>query len=157
LGSSDFRGIFEVINDGAQAFRGVIPKDRWKEPYMSAEELKGETEAEAQFYGWTEDHELLGVMGIQAFPNISLIRHSYVLSEHQRGGIGTKLLKYLIDLTENSTILVGTWSDAAWAISFYQKHGFRLLTSTDVERLLRKYWEIPERQVETSVVLKLEK
>jgi GNAT superfamily N-acetyltransferase len=151
---SDFDALLQVINDAAQAYKGVIPDDRWKEPYMSAEELKEEIEAGIRFYGWVEGGHLLGVAGIQAVRDTSLIRHAYVLPGWQRRGIGTRLLDYLMGLAETRQILVGTWADATWAIGFYEKHGFRLVRSREKDRLLRMYWNIPKRQVETSVVLK---
>ena len=151
---SDFDAILKVINDAAQAYRGVIPDDRWKEPYMSAEELRGEIEAGVRFFGWIEVGRLLGVTGIQALKDTTLIRHAYVFPGYQRQGIGTELLEYLIGLAETPEILVGTWADATWAIRFYEKHGFKLVSSREKDRLLRTYWNIPERQVETSVVLR---
>jgi GNAT superfamily N-acetyltransferase len=151
---SDFSVILKVINDAAQAYKGVIPDDRWKEPYMSAEELKGEIEAGVRFFGWVEGGHLLGVTGIQALKDTTLIRHAYVLPGCQRSGIGTRLLEYLTGLAETPEILVGTWTDATWAIRFYEKHGFKLVSSGEKDRLLRTYWSIPERQIETSVVLK---
>jgi GNAT superfamily N-acetyltransferase len=154
LSFPDFNSILEVINDAAQAYKGVIPKDRWKEPYMSADELRKEIEAGVFFYGWVEDELIVGVMGIQAVKDTTLIRHSYVLPKYQRRGIGGKLLKHLINLTYTPGMLVGTWADVTWAISFYEKNGFELLSHEEKDRLLRKYWDIPERQIETSVVLK---
>ena len=151
---SDFGAILKVINDAAQAYKGVIPADRWKEPYMSARELKKEIEAGVRFFGWVEGGHLLGVAGIQALKDTTLIRHAYVLPEYQEKGIGTRLLEYLIGLAETGEILVGTWADATWAIRFYQKHGFKLVSSKEKDRLLRTYWNIPERQIETSVVLR---
>jgi GNAT superfamily N-acetyltransferase len=151
---SDFDAILKVINDAAQVYKGVIPDDRWKEPYMSAEELRGEIEAGVRFFGWVEGGHLLGVTGIQALQDTTLIRHAYVLPGYQRQGIGTKLLEYLIGLAETLEILVGTWVDATWAIRFYEKHGFKLVSPREKDRLLRTYWNIPERQVETSVVLR---
>jgi GNAT superfamily N-acetyltransferase len=151
---SDFDTILKVINDAAQAYKGVIPDDRWKEPYMSAEELRGEIEAGVRFFGWVEGGHLLGVTGIQALQDTTLIRHAYVLPGYQRQGIGTKLLEYLMGLAETLEILVGTWVDATWAIRFYEKRGFKLMSSREKDRLLRKYWNIPERQIETSVVLR---
>ena len=151
---SDFDYILAVINDAAQAYKGVIPDDRWKEPYMSAGELKEEIEAGVQFFGWVEGGHLLGVAGIQALKNTTLIRHAYVLPGCQKKGIGTKLLEYLVGLAEAPEVLVGTWADAAWAIRFYEKHGFKLVSSREKDKLLRAYWHIPERQVETSVVLR---
>ena len=150
---SDFNAILKVINDAAQAYKGVIPDDRWKEPYMPAGELKEEIEAGVRFFGWVEGGHLLGVTGIQAL-DTTLIRHAYVLPGCQRRGIGTRLLEYLMDSAETSEILVGTWADATWAIRFYEKHGFKLVSSREKDRLLRTYWNIPERQIETSVVLR---
>ena len=151
---SDFDAILKVINDAAQAYKGVIPDDRWKKPYMSAEELKEEIEAGTRFFGWVESGYLLGVAGIQDLRDTTLIRHAYVLPGCQRKGTGTRLLEYLLDLTETPEILVGTWADATWAIRFYEKHGFKLVSSREKDRLLRTYWNIPERQIETSVVLR---
>jgi GNAT superfamily N-acetyltransferase len=154
LSASDFDAILEVINDAAEAYKGVIPDDRWKEPYMSAEELAKEIEAGVRFFGWMKGERLLGVAGIQALGDTTLIRHAYVLSGCQRKGLGTRLLKYLIGLAGTLEVLVGTWADATWAIRFYEKHGFKLVSSREKDRLLRAYWSIPERQIETSVVLR---
>ena len=151
---SDLDAILEVINDAAQAYKGVIPDDRWKEPYMSAEELRKEIEAGVRFFGWTKGERLLGVTGIQALRDTTLIRHAYVVSGFQRKGIGEKLLEYLLGLAGTHEILVGTWADATWAIRFYEKHGFKLVSSKEKDRLLRAYWNIPERQPEISVVLR---
>jgi len=154
---SDFDAILNVINDAAQAYKGVIPDDRWKEPYMSAEELKEEIEAGVQFFGWVEDEHLLAVVGIQPIKDTTLIRHIYVLAECQRRGIGTRLVKYMMGLAQTPEILVGTWADATWAIRFYEKHDFKLVSPEEKDKLLRAYWNIPERQVETSVVLRFMK
>jgi len=151
---SDSDAILKVINDAAQAYKGVIPDDRWKELYMSAGELKEEIEAGVQFFGWMEGGHLLGVAGIQSLKDTTLIRHAYVLSGFQSRGTGTRLLEYLMSLAETPEILVGTWADVTWAIRFYEKHGFKLVSSREKDRLLRKYWNIPERQIETSVVLR---
>ena len=151
---SDFDAILKIINDAAQAYKGVIPDDRWKEPYMSAEELRGEIEAGVRFFAWLEGGHLLGVTGIQALKDTTLIRHAYVIPGYQRQGIGTKLLEYLRGLAETQEILVGTWADATWAIRFYEKHGFKLVSPKEKDRLLQTYWNIPQRQVETSVVLR---
>jgi GNAT superfamily N-acetyltransferase len=147
--------MLNVVNDAAQTYKGVIPEDRWKEPYMPAEELKQEVESGVEFYGWKENSVLVAVMGIQVVNDVTLIRHAYVLTAHQRRGIGENLLKHLMRLARTSTVLVGTWEAAYWAVRFYEKHGFRLVPSEEKDRLLRKYWNIPERQIETSVVLKL--
>jgi GNAT superfamily N-acetyltransferase len=154
---SDSDSISKVVNDAAQAYKDVIPSDRWKEPYMSSEELRKEIENGVEFYGWEENDTLLGVMGIQPVKDTTLIRHSYVLTKHQRRGIGEKLLNHLKNLAKTSEILVGTWQDATWAVRFYEKHGFKLVSSKEKDKLLRKYWNIPERQIETSVVLKMKK
>ncbi len=150
---SDFDRILEIINDAAQAYKGVIPEDCWHEPYMPPEELKKEIEDGVVFWGNENDGQLVGIMGIQDKGEVSLIRHAYVLTQAQKQGIGTKLLRYLESLTEKP-ILIGTWAAASWAISFYQKNGYTLVSEEEEKnRLLRKYWSIPERQVETSVVL----
>jgi len=155
LSPSELDSMLNVVNDAAQAYKGVIPEDRWKEPYMSAEELRKEIESGVEFYGWKEDNALVAVMGIQLVNDVTLIRHAYVLTNHQRRGIGINLLKHLLNLARTSEVLVGTWEAAYWAVRFYEKHGFTLVSKEEKERLLRKYWNIPERQIETSVVLKL--
>lgn len=151
---SDFDAILEVINDAAQAYKGAIPDDRWKEPYMSADELRKEIQAGVRFFGLTKGERLVGLAGIQALKGATLIRHAYVLPAFQRKGIGTRLLKYLMGMSRTDEVLVGTWADATWAIRFYEKHGFRLVSQREKDRLLRAYWSIPERQIETSVVLR---
>jgi GNAT superfamily N-acetyltransferase len=155
LSPSEFDSMLNVVNDAAQAYKDVIPEDRWKEPYMPTEELRKEIESGVEFYGWKEDNVLVAVMGIQLVNDVTLIRHSYVLTAHQRRGIGENLLKHFINLARTSEVLVGTWEAAYWAIRFYEKHGFRLIPKKEKDMLLRKYWNIPERQIETSVVLKL--
>ena len=149
---SDFNRIFEIINDAAQAYKGVIPADRWHEPYMPFEELMKEIENGVVFWGLVHDGQLLGVMGIQDKGDVTLIRHAYVWTRAQKLGIGTKLLHYLESLTVKP-ILIGTWKAASWAISFYEKNGYTLVSEEEKNYLLKKYWSIPERQVETSVVL----
>jgi len=153
----DLDSILEVINDAAQVYQGVIPDDRWKEPYMSAKELGDEIDSGVDFFGLKEEGRIIGVMGIQELKDVTLIRHTYVLTEHQRRGVGSKLLQYLINLAEGPEILVGTWKAASWAIQFYEAYGFTLVSSYEKDRLLRKHWNIPERQVETSVVLTFNK
>jgi len=150
--SKDFDSIYEIVNDAAQAYKGIIPADRWKEPYMPKEELRHEIEEGVVFWGCEEEGELIGVMGIQHVQDVTLIRHAYVRTSRQNQGVGGKLLAHLRKQTSRP-ILIGTWSDATWAIRFYEKHGFRLVSRQEKERLLRRYWSIPERQVETSVVL----
>lgn len=144
--------IFEIINDAAQAYKGVIPADRWHEPYMSQEQLKQEIDAGVSFWGFEEDGHLVGVMGIQDKGEVTLIRHSYVRQQSRNRGVGTILLKFLESITDNP-ILIGTWADATWAIAFYEKNGYRLVSTEEKNRLLRKFWTIPERQIDTSVVL----
>jgi N-acetylglutamate synthase-like GNAT family acetyltransferase len=148
----DFSVISAIINDAAQAYRGVIPGDRWHEPYMPIEELKREVEDDVEFWGYEEAGELAGVMGLQDKDDLHLIRHAYVRTSSQNRCIGTKLLRHLERMTDKP-ILIGTWADANWAIKFYQKNGYRVLSRSETERLLKKYWRIPERQVVTSVVL----
>lgn len=144
--------MFAVINDAARAYRGHVPDDCLHEPYMSEDELRGEIAAGVRFFGWFEDGELLGVMGIQDVQDVTLIRHAYVATRARRGGIGGKLLRHLLALT-GRPVLVGTWRAATWAIDFYARHGFRLVDAAEKTALLRKYWTISERQNETSVVL----
>jgi GNAT superfamily N-acetyltransferase len=156
LTDKDFQAIFQVVNDAAQAYRGKIPADRWKEPYMPQEELQEEIRSGVQFYGYSENDKLIAVMGIQPVDDVTLIRHAYTLTSQQRKGIGEKLLSHLLPLAQTSRILVGTWETAPWAIKFYEKHGFRLLSRQETNILLKKYWKIPERQVETSIVLEYE-
>jgi len=149
---NDFEIILAVINDGAAAYRGVVPADRLGDPYMSARELRREIEAGVSFWGFEDDGEIAGVMGIQDVQDVTLIRHAYVRRDRQRRGIGGELLRHLRILTARP-VLMGTWAAASWAIRFYERHGFRLVSATEKDRLLRKYWVIPERQVDTSVVL----
>ena len=144
--------IWQIINDGAQAYKGVIPADQWAEPYMSRDEMQHEIEDGVAFWGLEDGGELVGVMGIQKVRDVTLIRHAYVRSEWQKRGIGARLLAQLRGLTEDP-ILIGTWADAVWAIRFYEKHGFRMIGVAEKDRLLKKYWKISERQRETSVVL----
>lgn len=148
----DFDAIFEIINDASIAYKGIIPPDRWKEPYMPKDELKTQIDEGVEFWNYKEDEEILGVMGIQFKNDVTLIRHAYVRTCARQKGIGGKLLNHLIELAE-TPILIGTWIDATWAIRFYEKHGFRLLFVEEKNRLLKKYWSIPERQIETSIVL----
>lgn len=151
-GANDYETMFEIINDAAEAYRGVIPADRFPTPYMSREELADEQADGVQFWGYEEGGQLLGVMGIQDVQDVTLIRHAYVRTAQRGQGIGGQLLAHLRELTPRP-ILMGTWAAATWAIRFYQHHGFALVTPEEKDRLLRKYWKIPERQVETSVVL----
>ncbi len=150
--NTDIETIYSIVNDAAEAYNGVIPRDRWKMPYMSKDELQHEIDQGVEFWGCEEDGELIGVMGIQDVQDVTLIRHSYVRTAWQNQGVGGELLSELRKKTTGPT-LVGTWADAVWAIRFYEKHGFRLVTPKEKDRLLKKYWSIPERQIETSVVL----
>jgi N-acetylglutamate synthase-like GNAT family acetyltransferase len=148
----DFEAVWAIINDGAQAYKGAIPADRWTEPYMSREKLQHEIDEGVVFWGYEEGGNLTGVMGIQPDQDVTLIRHAYVRTTSQKQGIGARLLLHLLKLADGP-VLIGTWADAVWAIRFYQKHGFQVVNPQEKNRLLKKYWSIPERQVETSVVL----
>ncbi len=149
----DFETIYEIINDAAIAYKGVIPADRWHEPYMPREELRGQIDDGVIFYGYYINDQLTGVMGIQDKGEVNLIRHAYVRTTYRKQGIGGKMLKFLHSVSDKP-MLIGTWADASWAISFYEKHGFRCVTDIEYKNsLLRRFWKIPARQVETSVVL----
>lgn len=148
----DVPAILAVINDAAEAYRGVIPDDRWKEPYMPEAELREEIAAGVVFLAAVEDGEIDGVMGIQHVGEVSLIRHAYVRRAAQGRGIGSALLAALREQA-NRPLLVGTWKAARWAIRFYEGHGFRLVPEAEVPALLRRYWTVPDRQIDTSVVL----
>lgn len=148
----DFKEIWRVINDGAAAYHGIIPADRWHEPYMSEEELQTQITEGVQFWSYKEGKEMQGVMGIQDKGAVTLIRHAYVRTADRSKGIGGKLLLHLSAIS-STPILIGTWADATWAIQFYQKHCFRLVSEKEKEVLLRRFWSIPDRQIETSVVL----
>ena len=148
----EFETIYDIINDAAQAYRGIIPADRWQEPYMSGEELRHEIDEGVVFWGYEENGELLGVTGMQDVQDVTLIRHAYVRTTKRNQGIGGKLLSALRDRTKHP-VLIGTWVAAVWAVHFYEKHGFRLVFPEEKDRLLQQYWSIPERQIETSVVL----
>ena len=152
----DFEEIFKVINNAAIAYKGVIPPDRWHEPYMTKEELKAQIEVGVRFSCFVDDTEIIGVMGIQDKTDVDLIRHAYVRTKQRKKGIGSLLLQELIR-DSKKPILIGTWKAAHWAINFYEKHGFRLVSEEEKNNLLKKYWTIPDRQVETSVVLADEK
>jgi N-acetylglutamate synthase-like GNAT family acetyltransferase len=149
---SDFGGILEIINDAAVAYRGVIPADRWHEPYMPASDLATQIGEGVDFWIAEEEGRLTGVMGIQDKGDVALIRHAYVASTTQRSGVGTKLLRHVASLVDKP-ILIGTWASASWAIAFYERNGFEVVAEAEKDRLLRTYWSIPARQVETSVVL----
>lgn len=148
----DFEAIASTINDAAEAYRGVIPDDCWHEPYMPRAALRDEIRAGVTFWGDERGAELLGVMGIQEVADVTLIRHAYVRTQSQRAGVGAALLAHLQALT-SKPMLIGTWAAAEWAVRFYRRHGFEVTGAEDKERLLRRYWTVPERQIETSVVL----
>ena len=148
----DFELIWTIINDGSQAYKGIIPADRWTEPYMSQEKLRHEIDDGVVFWGYEEDGELAGVMGIQPVQDVTLIRHAYVRTGSQKQGIGARLLSHLREMADGP-VLIGTWADAVWAIRFYERYGFEVVGSEEKNRLLKKYWTVPERQIETSVVL----
>ncbi|MGA8436678.1 MAG: GNAT family N-acetyltransferase [Candidatus Sulfotelmatobacter sp.] len=148
----EFDLIWTIINDGAQAYKGIIPADRWTQPYMSCLKLQHEIDDGVVFWGCEDAGGLAGVMGIQDVQDVTLIRHAYVRTGNQKQGIGGQLLSHLRGMT-CGPLLIGTWADAAWAIRFYEKHGFQMVSPREKDRLLKKYWTIPERQIETSVVL----
>ncbi len=148
----DFEDMWKIINAAAQAYKGVIPDDCWKDPYMPQEELWQEIEAGINFWGYEMAGKLIAIMGRQEVQDVSLIRHAYVQPREQNKGIGGKLLSVLKRQTDRP-LLVGTWAAAIWAIKFYEKHGFSLVSTAEKEKLLRKYWHIPEKQIEASVVL----
>jgi len=148
----DLELIWAIINDGAHVYKGVIPEDCWTEPYMSKNELRHEINDRVRFWGYEEEGKLAGVMGFQPVKDVTLIRHAYVATSSQRRGIGARLLSHLLKLTPGP-VLIGTWSDAVWAIRFYEKHGFQLVRPQQIKRLIKQYWSIPERQIEASVVL----
>jgi GNAT superfamily N-acetyltransferase len=147
---ADLGPISEVINAAATAYEGVIPADCYHQPYMPMDELQREARR-MTFYGWEEDGRLTGIVGYEPIRDVTLVRHCYVLPDRQRRGIASALVRHVIGLTTTDRLLVGTWAAATWAIAFYEKHGFRLLSDGDA--LLRTYWDIPARQRETSVVL----
>lgn len=149
---ADTAAVHEIINDAAQAYKSVIPADRWHEPYMPLDALQREIADGVEFWGEEAQGALTGVMGIQHRGEVDLIRHAYVRTQARRRGVGTRLLAQLVKATQKP-LLVGTWADARWAVDFYEKNGFRLLSPSETEHLLRRYWNVPERQIETSVVL----
>ncbi len=150
--ATDTAAMLAIINDAANAYRGVIPADRWHEPYMPSDELASEIAAGVEFWVAEDDAAIAGVMGIQDKGDVALVRHAYVSTARQRGGVGKALLAHLRTLV-HKPILIGTWAAADWAIDFYRRNGFEVVEREEKNRLLRKYWTIPERQVETSVVL----
>jgi GNAT superfamily N-acetyltransferase len=151
-GDHDLTTILAIVNSAAEAYRGAIPADRWHEPYMSLEELRRDITAGVAFWGYESNGELLGVMGIQPVRDVDLIRHAYVRPDRQRQGIGAALMEHLRRKSTRRT-LVGTWAAASWAIDFYRRQGFVLVSPERRSELLKTYWTIPDRQIETSVVL----
>ena len=149
---ADFVRIATLINDSAQAYRGIIPEDCWTEPYMDEDELRDEIRQGVQFWGYEEEGQLVAVMGIQYLQDVTLIRHAYVRTSRRRQGIGGEMLAFLRGQTRQP-LLIGTWANAVWAVSFYEKHGFKKVSEQEKDRLLARYWSIPDRQIETSVVL----
>jgi len=149
---ADFDAILEIINDAASAYRGVIPAKQWHEPYMSAAELRDEMIAQVQFWGYEQAGRLAGVMGIQDIDDVTLIRHAYVRTQHRNHGIGERLLAHLRTLT-NRPLLIGTWADANWAIGFYERRGFHVVSEGERDRLLQRYWTVTADQIDASVVL----
>jgi N-acetylglutamate synthase-like GNAT family acetyltransferase len=148
----DFEAIYEIINDAAQAYRGIIPSDRWHDPYMPRKELLEEISSGVVFLGYEKEGELVGVMGTQDVQDVTLIRHAYVRTAHRSQGIGGELLGQIMD-GATRPVLIGTWAAAFWAVRFYERHGFTMVSPAEKERLLRKYWSLPDRQIVTSVVL----
>ncbi|MGD9393393.1 MAG: GNAT family N-acetyltransferase [Dehalococcoidia bacterium] len=149
----DTERLYFIINEAARAYEGAIPDDCYPQPYMPMSELEAEMRR-VTFYGWQLDGELVGVMGLEPIKDTTLIRHAYVLPRWQRQGISTRLLEYIKPLVKTRRLMVGTWADATWAIDFYKKQGFELMS--DKDELLKTYWDIPQRQIETSVVLGVE-
>jgi len=149
----DAEAICAVVNDAAEAYRGIIPADRWHEPYMPREELLAEIQAGVKFFCIRHGGRIAGVMGLQHVSDVALIRHAYTLTSLQHGGLGTQLLDYLKRQTERP-LLVGTWKAATWAVRFYERRGFHLVSDEEKARLLRRYWTVPERQIDESVVLR---
>ncbi len=150
LSNKDASAIYYIVNQAAGAYKGVIPVDCYHEPYMPEKELRHEMK-NMTFFGWEDEGNLVSVIGYQPIKDVTLIRHTYVLPYHQRTGIGTRLLNHIRQMSKTRHLLVGTWANATWAINFYEKQGFKLLP--DKDKLLNTYWNIPQRQVETSVVL----
>ena len=150
---TDTSKILHIINEASLKYKGIIPDDCWSEPYMSEQELIGEFNDGVRMYGYQHNNILIGVIGVQEVKDVILIRHAYTLSSHQGKGVGSALLEYLLKKNKNSRLLVGTWKSAAWAIKFYKKFDFILHTKEETTLLLKKYWNLPTKQTENSVVL----
>ena len=146
--------ILYVINDASLKYKGIIPNDCWHEPYMTEQKLINEFANGVRMFGYNKNNTLVGVMGIQELKDVTLIRHAYILTQYQGLGIGKSLLQHLFKIKTSSCLLVGTWRDATWAIQFYEKFGFVLHTKKQTAQLLKKYWNLPSKQIENSVVLK---
>ena len=145
--------IINIINNASLKYKGIIPNDCWKEPYMSEQELLDEFSDGVRMYGYHQNNKLIGVIGVQEVKDVILIRHTYTLSSYQNIGAGSALLEYLLKKNQDSRLLIGTWKDAIWAIQFYQKFGFILHNKEETNLLLKKYWNISTKQIENSVVL----
>ena len=150
---SDSSKILHVINDAAIKYKGIIPDNCWHDPYMSEQELVNEFKNGVRMFGYLNNNELIGVIGFQEIKDVVLIRHAYTLTLHQGKGTGSALLEFLLKKNQNSRLLVGTWKNAKWAIRFYEKFGFILHAKEETTLLLKKYWNIPSKQIENSVVL----
>ena len=157
LTKKEISNILNVINDAAIKYKGVISNECWHEPYMSEQELVNEFNDGVHMFGYNQNNKLLGVMGIQELTEVTLIRHAYTLTNYQGQGIGKTLLNYLFNINKNSCLLVGTWRDAIWAIEFYEKFGFYIHEKKQTVQLLKKYWNIPLKQIDNSVVLEKNK
>ena len=152
--NKELSSILFVINDAAKKYKGVIPDDCWNDPYMSEQELVNEFAEGVRMFGYNQNNKLVGVMGIQKLADVTLIRHAYTLTTYQGRGVGKSLLNFLLEINQNNLLLVGTWKDATWAISFYEKFGFVLQEKNQKNKLLKKYWNISSKQIKKSVVLK---
>ena len=150
---TDTSKILHIINEASLKYKGVIPDGCWKEPYMSEQELIGEFDDGVRMYGYHYNNTLVGVIGVQEVKDVILIRHAYTLSSYQGEGVGSALLEYLLKKNKNSRLLVGTWKNATWAIRFYEKFGFITHSKDETNLLLKKYWKIPSKQIDNSIVL----
>ena len=150
---SDSSEILYVINDAAARYKNVIPDNCWHEPYMSERELVDEFKDGVRMFGYLHNNKLIGVIGFQEIKDVVLIRHAYTLTAYQGKGAGSAMLEYLLNENQNSRLLVGTWRNAKWAIRFYEKFGFILHTKGETTLLLKKYWNITSKQIESSVVM----
>ena len=150
---TDTSKILYIINDASLRYKGTIPDNCWREPYMSKQELIDEFNEGVRMYGYHNNNMLIGVIGIQEVKDVILIRHAYTLSSHQGKGVGSALLEYLLKKNKNSRLLVGTWKNATWAIRFYEKFGFIIHSKDETNLLLKKYWKIPSKQIDNSIVL----